>query len=402
MKRYNILFIVLLGIIGFTSCEDKVETVINSKAIDGSLSFKLNQPQYANYVLEVANSTKDLDSLTCVQPAYGFTAAVTYSTQVCSDANFAAGTFQTLPTTVNGEKVGVNTKELNKALIAFNGGVFSEPLPFKTVYIRLKAYISDASYSTTKDSLIVKPLYSNAISLKIKPYIEPLDYYYNVTLRPWYIVGLGGKWDNSVAGLGSSLIPLGVVDGKSYDPGTGDGTFATTVYIKSSDSFKLIRDVTAWSPSWAMTGGVLKYNGADNITVSTNGWYKITLNSIDNKLSIAATTAPTSSYTSIGLVGAFNNWPATGGDVVLTANANAGGHVWYTVYTFTADSQCKLRANGTWTVNWGIPGTVDGNKIYSNAGIGVIGGGGKNMLETAGTYTIIFNDIDGGYYFIKK
>lgn len=293
MKRYNILFIVLLGMIGFTSCEDKVDTVINSKAIDGSLSFKLNQPQYSNYVLEVANSTKDLDSLTCVQPAYGFTAAVTYSTQVCGDANFAAGTFQTLPTTVNGEKVGVNTKELNKALIAFNGGAFAEPLTFKTVYVRLKAYISDASYSTTKDSLIVKPLYSNAISLKIKPYIEPLDYYYNLTLRPWYIIGLGGKWDNSVAGLGSSLIPLGVVDGKSYDPGTGDGTYSTTVYIKSSDSFKLIRDVTAWSPSWAMTGGVLKYNGADNITVSADGWYTITLNSIDNKLTIVASTAPT-------------------------------------------------------------------------------------------------------------
>jgi len=402
MKKYNILFIVLLCIIGFTSCEDKVATVINSQALDGSLSFKLNQPRYANYVLDVANSTKDLDSLTCVQPAYGFTAAVTYSTQVCGDANFAAGTFQTLPTTINGEKVGVNTKEMNKALIAFNGGAFSEPLSFKTVYVRLKAYISDASYSTTKDSLIVKPLYSNVISLKIKPYIEPLDYYYNVTLRPWYIVGLGGKWDNTVAGLGSSLIPLGVVDGKSYDPGTGDGTFTASVYIKSSDSFKLIRDVSAWSPSWAMTGGALKYNGSDNITVAADGWYTLTLNSIDNKLTIVATTAPKSSYTSIGLVGAFNNWPATGGDVVLTANTNAGGHIWYTTYTFAADSQCKLRANGTWDVNWGTQGTVDGNAIYSNAGIGVIGGGGKNMLETAGSYTILFNDIDGSYFFIKK
>ena len=402
MKKYNILFIVLLCIIGFTSCEDKIATVINSQALDGSLSFKLNQPRYANYVLDVANSTKDLDSLTCVQPAYGFTAAVTYSTQVCGDANFAAGTYQTLPTTVNGEKVGVNTKEMNKALIAFNGGAFSEPLSFKTIYVRLKAYVSDASYSAIKDSLIVKPLYSNVISLKIKPYIEPLDYYYNVTLRPWFIVGLGGKWDNSVAGLGSSLIPLGVVDGKSYDPGTGDGAFATTVYIKSSDSFKLVRDVSAWSPSWAMTGGALKYNGKDNITVAADGWYTLTLNSIDNKLTIVATTAPKTSYTSIGLVGAFNNWPATGGDVVLTANANAGGHTWYATYTFAADSQCKLRANGTWDVNWGIPGTVDGNAIYSNAGIGVIGGGGKNMLETAGSYTILFNDIDGCYFFIKK
>lgn len=402
MKRYNILFIVLLGIIGFTSCEDKVDTVINSKAIDGSLSFKLNQPQYSNYVLEVANSTKDLDSLTCVQPAYGFTAAVTYSTQVCGDANFAAGTFQTLPTTVNGEKVGVNTKELNKALIAFNGGAFAEPLTFKTVYVRLKAYISDASYSTTKDSLIVKPLYSNAISLKIKPYIEPLDYYYNLTLRPWYIIGLGGKWDNSVAGLGSSLIPLGVVDGKSYDPGTGDGTYSTTVYIKSSDSFKLIRDVTAWSPSWAMTGGLLKYNGADNITVSANGWYTITLNSIDSKLTIVATTAPTSSYAKIGLVGDFEGWG--NGEVLFTANTNAGGHLWYTTYTFVADNAsdggCKFRANSAWTDDWGAPSSDHRDDKYRLASVG--GNKGKNIAFKKGSYTIIFNDIDGGYYFIKK
>ena len=87
MKRFNILFIVLLGILGFTSCEASKDPVINSAALDGSISFKLNQPRYANYVLEDAISTKDLDSLTCVQPNYGFTAAVTYTTQVCFDSN---------------------------------------------------------------------------------------------------------------------------------------------------------------------------------------------------------------------------------------------------------------------------------------------------------------------------
>jgi hypothetical protein len=402
MKRYNILFIVLLGMIGFTSCEDKVDTVINSKAIDGSLSFKLNQPQYSNYVLEVANSSKDLDSLTCVQPAYGFTAAATYSTQVCANANFATGTFLTLSTSVNGEKVGINVKEINKALIAFNGGAFAEPLTFKTIYVRLKAFISDASYSTTKDSLIVKPLYSNVISLKIKPYIEPLDFYYNVTLRPWFIVGLGGNWNNSVEGLGSSLIPLSVVNGKSYNPGTGDGTYTTTVYIKSSESFKLIRDVSAWSPSWAMTGGVLKLNGADNITVSANGWYKITLNSIDNKLTVVATTAPTSTYAKIGLVGDFEGWG--GGEVLLTSNTSVGGHIWYKTHTFAADNAndggCKFRANSAWSDDWGAPGSEHRDERYRLASEGAYKG--KNIAFKKGSYTIIFNDIDGSYYFIKK
>jgi starch-binding outer membrane protein SusE/F len=397
MKKIKFIMLLILSSLTFFSCKDDETVKINNDAASGKISFVLNKPAYSNYVLENINASSTMDSITCIQPNYGFTAPVTYTTQVSLGSTFAEGTYTELATRgTTGQKVGINTKEMNKALITLNNGAFSEPLPNKTVYVRLKAVISSATISATDDSLQVKPLYSNAISLKIKPYIEPLDYYYNVTtLRPWYIVGLGGKWDNSVPGLGSSLIPLGVIDGKAYDPGTGDGTFAATVYIKSSDSFKLIRDVSSWSPSWAMTAGTYTYNGSDNITVATNGWYKITLNSIDSKLTIAAATAPTSNYASIGLIGAFNNWAA---DVNLTANTNAGSHVWYTTYTFAADSQCKLRANGNWDTNWGAQGSSDGNPLYSKAGIT----GGKNMLETAGTYTVIFNDIDGSYYFIKK
>jgi starch-binding outer membrane protein SusE/F len=388
MKKINIIFIVLLCLIGFTSCEDQIGTIINSKAIDGSLSFKLNQPIYPNYVLEDANSTKDLDSLTCVQPDYGFTAAVTYSTQVCGDASFAAGTFQTLPTTVNGEKVGVNVKEMNKAIISLFGKL-PNPVVKKDVYVRLKAFISDASYSAIKDSLIVKPLYSNVVKLKITPYEFPLFPYSDksITARPWYIIGLGGKWDNNMAGLGASLIPLSVVPGNKYDL-NGDGDYTYTGYFSATTNFKLVRDIGTWSPSWAMTGGVLKLNGADNITVPTSGYYTISLNSIDNTMTMVATTAPTKSYTTIGLIGAFNGWA---GDVALTANTNAGSHIWYGSYTFTSADGCKFRANGNWDMNWGA-----GTFPY---GIGTFNG--SNIPYTAGKYTMILNDIDGCYYFIK-
>ena len=389
MKKNNIIFIVLLCLIGFTSCEDKIGTIINSKAVDGSLSFKLNQPRYSNYVLEDAISTKDLDSLTCVQPDYGFTAAVTYSTQVCGDANFTAGTFQTLPTTVNGEKVGVNVKEMNKAIISLFGKL-PNPVVAKNVYVRLKAFISDASYSAIKDSLIVKPLYSNVVKLKITPYEFPLFPYTDksITVRPWYIVGLGNKWDNSTAGLGSSLIPLSIIPGNKYDL-NGDGDYTYTGYFSATTNFKLVRDIGTWSPAWAMTGGVLKLNGADNITVPTSGYYTISLNSIDNIITMVATTAPAKSYTSIGLIGAFNSWAA---DVAMTANANTGSHIWYTTYTFAAVDGCKFRASANWDAgNWGA-----GTFPY---GIGTFNG--SNIPYSIGTYTIILNDIDGCYYFIK-
>ncbi len=388
MKKINILFILLLCLIGFTSCEDTKDPIINSAAINGSLSFKLNQPLYSNYLLEDANSTKDLDSLTCVQPAYGFTAAVTYSTQVCGDANFAAGTFLTLPTTVNGEKVGVNVKEMNKAIISLFGKL-PNPVVTKNVYVRLKAYITDASYSTTKDSLIVKPLYSNVVKLSITPYEFPLFPYTDasITLRPWYIIGLGGKWDNNKAGLGASLIPLNPVAGNKYDL-NGDGEYTYTGYFSATTNFKLIRDVEAWSPSWAMTGGVLKLNGADNITVPASGYYTISLNSIDNTMTMVATTAPTKTYASMGLIGGFNGW---GSDLAMTANPNTGSHVWYTTYTFGTADGCKFRANGNWDVNWGA-------KLFP---YGIATFGGSDIPQTAGKYTAILNDIDGCYYFIK-
>lgn len=51
-------------------------------------------------------------------------------------------------------------------------------------------------------------------------------------------------------------------------------------------------------------------------------------------------------------------------------------------------------------VNLGTPSSIEPDPAYSYAGIGKLGG--KNMIQTAGTYVVIFNDITGNYYFIKK
>lgn len=68
MKRYNILFIVLLTLIAVQIHEDVREPVINPGAINGSLTFKLNQSQYANYVLEDANGSADMMRLPVFSP----------------------------------------------------------------------------------------------------------------------------------------------------------------------------------------------------------------------------------------------------------------------------------------------------------------------------------------------
>lgn len=407
MKNINIkiVFGILLSLVMFTSCEDEAASpIINSAALDGSLTFVLNESQYSNwtYVLSDANASKEMDALTCVQPDYGFTAAVTYTTQVSFANTFAEGTYQSLPTSINGEKVSVNTKEMNKAMIALHGGILPDPVVTKDVYVRLKAVVSEATNSPLNDSVAtVKPLYSNVIMIKVQPYIEPLMAYTEVTPVPYYIVGLGdGAWNNSNEGLGKSLIPLNVVPGNKYNA-QGAGEYVFTGYFQASRSFKLIRDIGSWSEQWGNKGGdginnliskAIAGEEPSNIKVPADGYYTITLNSINNTLKVEAAAITPPKMASVGLIGEFNGWAA---DVVMSPAETTNNHVWYVTYTFAAnaasDGGCKFRANGNWDVNWGA----------ATFPIGITTPGGKNIPYKAGKYTVIFNDIDASYYFIQ-
>lgn len=391
MKKLNI-FLLIFCLIGITSCENETLIKINPKAEDGSLRFHLNKLTYTDwtYVLEDANATKDMDSLTCVQPDYGFTAAVNYSTQVCFDSLFVAGTYQTLATTVNGEKVGINTKEMDKAIIALYGGKLPEPVVSKEVYIRLKAFVNDATHSALTDSLIVKPLYSNAIKLNIKPYVLPLFPYTEITPKFWYIIGLGdGKWTNSISAIGQSLIPLSVVDGKKYNL-NGDGEFTYTGYFLASKSFKLMGPGLKWDSNvWGMTGTTYIHGGGDNISVPSDGYYTIALNSIENTLTIVPASITPTVYTTMGLTGAMPdaNW---GEGMSMTPFQDTNNHLWYKEFTYTANFESKFRSGNTW---WGANIFPIGFGSTANA---------PNIPVTAGTYIIVFNDLDGFFTFIKK
>jgi len=212
--------------------------------------------------------------------------------------------------------------------------------------------------------------------------------YTAVTPRPYYIIGLGdGKWSNSAAGVGVSIYPMSVVSGNKYNI-DGDGEFTFTGYFSASKGFKLIRDFGNWDEQWGMTGTAYIHNngGSGNITVPADGYYTITLNSITNTLTVLPTLVTPTTYTQIGLIGAFNSW---GADVVMTPAETTNNHVWYTTQTFTSDGGCKFRANGGWTTSWG------GNSFP-------VGMSGGDIPAKAGTYKVLFNDVDGCYYFIKQ
>lgn len=230
--------------------------------------------------------------------------------------------------------------------------------------------------------------------------VSSLKPYTAVTPKPYYIIGMAnGAWNNSASGLGISIYPMTVLSGSKYNA-NGDGIFTFTGYFWASRGFKLIRNLGDWNEQWGIKDGVFVHNdgGSSDIKVAADGYYTITLNSITNTMTMAASAITPTSYAKIGLIGGFNGW---GGDIVMSPCEASNNHNWYTTVTFTGDDQGKFRANGGWDMNWGTPSqTADGDPLYSFTGIGKKDG--KNIGVKAGTYTVLFNDIDGGYWFFKQ
>jgi hypothetical protein len=91
-----------------------------------------------------------------------------------------------------------------------------------------------------------------------------------------------------------------------------------------------------------------------------------------------------------GVVGSFNNWANDGvPPVVMTPMGMK--HLWCTEVTFDTDGEAKFRNDSSWSANWG------GDSFpYSTVK------SGNNIPIKAGTYQVVFNDLDGNYYFFAK
>lgn len=398
MKKQNyILITILIAGLLFACSEDDKSPVINPAAESGSLTFTLNQTQYADfvYVLEKEKDGQNMDILTCSQPDYGFSAAVTYFIEVSFNEDISNAV--ELASSVQGENVAINVKEMNRAIFDLYESEMPNPSVAEKVYFRLKAVISSATKTPLVTEPTVKPLYSNVIKLNILPYhIEDLKYYYEVEeLNPYYIIGYMG-WDNEMDGLGRHVIPMSVVEDPAYNT-EGQGVFEFTSYFEASKTFKIIGTVGGWTEQWGnadadgIDNPVHNDGGSSNFQVPEDGYYTITLNSISNTLSFEKKSISPKVYDNMGLVGDMTDWGEEP-DISMTPYQEVNNHMWYAESTFESDGECKFRYNSDWGDNWGSP-------LFP---IGFATPGGDNIEAKAGTYIVFFNDIDGSYTFIKK
>lgn len=98
------------------------------------------------------------------------------------------------------------------------------------------------------------------------------------------------------------------------------------------------------------------------------------------------------SYELIGLIGDFNEWKK---DFAMT---QVTPHNWHAAgLVISAEGGIKFRANGGWSVNWGVGTDLSHDLSTDNYGVGTNNAG--NLKIAAGTYNVFFNDITGAFVF---
>lgn len=387
-KIYGIIAILALTL-GFTACSDDNDSNPTLNVPD---SFVLNTPPYAGSVYDLTSSTSL--ELTTSQPDYGYTAAVVYAVQVSlTDTWTDEETYQELSTTSTQTIVDADAVEMAKAIVKLSGWTSETDFDGNSmdVYVRLRATLASGEPTST--------VYSNAVKLTVLPYyIELTDAMPNF----YFLIGGGigdGKWTNALSSVGLSTIPMSLVPDYEYDAKTGNGKFTYTVYLQPStdtkdNSFKvigLVNGAMSWDEQWGASGSGLVHNdNGDNINVSEAGWYRLDADQVAGTLTMTQLDAgPANTYSSMQLLGEFSDWDGNPVEMTLTDQHE---HTWWTKITFAENTEVKFRANNSWDVSWG-------GDAFPFA---VAAAGGSNINAKAGTYIVVFNDIEGSYAFFAQ
>jgi hypothetical protein len=218
-------------------------------------------------------------------------------------------------------------------------------------------------------------------------------------INQWYLVGdcIGSSpWSNDgVYDIGSGLIP-------TYPAYDTDGTLMPGCsmyvgYFPEGGQFKFVHIPGDWSEQLNYTnvvspGWFLSDEDGDNHNIGINeaGYYTILINAY-NEITIEKYEQEPTLYEMISMPGDYQDWDP-GATLMTPMNTVVENHDWVKDLTFEENSELKFAANGEWYYNWGSEAFPVGVGIQY----------GPNIPVSAGTYTVVFNDILGTYYFIEE
>ena len=205
----------------------------------------------------------------------------------------------------------------------------------------------------------------------------------------WYLVGscIGdGSWGNDPANVGTALIPM-------YCEAEDFSILNYVGFFPAGQGFKIIHRPGNWDEQWGQgaDGYVKNDGGSGNIEVPADGYYVITYDMNAETLSVEPYDGLVTVLSKVTMPGGYQDWNV-GGNEMSPMSTVVENHDWIAKnVTFSDNTELKF-ANGTWAVNWGA----------TTFPVGVGTQGGPNIPVEAGTYTIVFNDIMGRYYFIMQ
>lgn len=264
MKKilFPILLLVGCGLPLLTACNTDRD---DNPTLQEAKTFVLETPEDNVYDLGEAQDTIVLN---CVQPAYGFTAATTYSVQVSLNESFVDATeeteanYKTLSTTYTSTSIALKPAELNTAVVdlwkqenpeadAYIGTVTS-------IYIRLTAVITGSELGSSVSNVV------KVSQVKLGEVVSTLE-----PPEAMYLVGssIGTAW--------GTWQPMVSVNGLA-------GEFWSMVYFDAGAEFKFGKFEQDWNGYSNIyqfedhAGAGLSDNGG-NIKVDKAGWYIVYL-----------------------------------------------------------------------------------------------------------------------------
>ena len=216
----------------------------------------------------------------------------------------------------------------------------------------------------------------------------------------WYLIGSNVgtiEWDNSGPQcVGQSLIPL-FPTGEFDD--RGRGTLTYTGFFSHYDYLLVLHTPGNWDDRWGVDqNGNFVHGNSDQVqsfTVSADGYYVITLDTRTDTFTVEPYTGPSPVvYGSITMVGTHNDWAVDDANFHMTnLNPFKNNHDWlFRNCSFNGYNELKFSADDGWGSNWGGLSFPRGDGLWY----------GPNIVVEAGIYDVYFNDITGGYHFIKK
>lgn len=252
----------------------------------------------------------------------------------------------------------------------------------------LLAFVGDPIYSATNAMVI-----SNEGTYEIT--FDAKNFTYSVVRAEamYYIVGAMNKPNAWTAGTQNMFYTQG---GNVYSYTTkweGDAN------LKIWDS----KGLGNWDVAWgAQTdgdqseSGALVNTGAGSIKAPEPGeYYTFTMDmNAQTYTWTKLDPATITEYTSVSLVGDFNNWDQTSTEADLTQVAP---HNWYGEMTLESDGKLKFCADHAWDVSWG---STDENVPLGDGYYLPIGS--QNITISAGTYAFYLNDITGEWNIVRQ